>query len=61
MNNNQNQKKIYIRPEDVTTLILQNLPNWNTREKIKENIEKIHQYLKGERIDRLESEFGLNQ
>lgn len=53
-------KKIYVRPEDITTIILQNIDKWNTREKIAKNIQKIHKYLKNERIDKLRSEFGLD-
>ena len=60
-NKNQNKKKVYVRPEDITSIILKNLPEWNTREKIQENIRKIHSYLKNERLDKLQSEFGLNR
>ena len=60
-NENQNKKRVYIRPEDITSIILKNLSEWNTREKIRENIRKIHSYLKNERLDKLQSEFGLNQ
>jgi len=56
-----NEKKVYVRPEDITSIILINLPKWNTREKIQENIDKIHNYLRNERLDKLQSEFGLKQ
>ena len=59
-NGNKN-KKVYVRPEDITSIILENLSEWNTREKIQENIRKIHSYLKNERLDKLQSEFGLNR
>jgi len=59
-NGNKN-KKVYVRPEDITSIILENLSEWNTREKIQENIRKIHSYLKNERLDKLQSEFGLNK
>lgn len=52
-------KKIYIRPEDLCDLILDNLSKWNTRDIIKQNITKIKSYLKKERFDKLRSEFGL--
>ena len=57
---NKKKVNINIRPEDITALILKNLPEWNTREKIKENILKIHNHLKNERIDKLQSDFGIN-
>lgn len=56
-----NKPKVYVRPEDITNIILANLSKWNTREKIQENITKIHCYLRNERMDKLQSEFGLNQ
>lgn len=57
----ENNKKIYVRPEDLCDIILDNLGKWNTRDLIKENITKIKSYLKKERFDKLESEFGLNK
>jgi hypothetical protein len=54
-------KKLYIRPEDICDLILDNLHKWNTRETIKQNISKIKCYLKKERFDKLESEFDLDK
>lgn len=51
-----NQKKMYVRPEDVCDLILANLSDWNTRDKIKDNVFKIKSYFKKERIDKLQIE-----
>ncbi len=50
---------VYIRPEDLCDIILDNLCKWNTKDLIKENVSKIKGYLKKERFDKLESEFGL--
>jgi hypothetical protein len=55
------EKKIYVRPEDLCDIILDNLNKWNTKELVKENVSKIKGYLKKERFDKLELEFGLNQ
>jgi hypothetical protein len=55
------EKKIYVRPEDLCDIILDNLSKWNTKDLIKENVSKIKGYLKKERFDKLESEFGLNK
>jgi hypothetical protein len=55
----ENKKMIYVRPEDLCDLILDNLHRWNTRDIIKEKVSKIKGYLKKERFDKLESEFGL--
>lgn len=57
----ESNKKIYIRPEDLCDIVLGNLDKWNTRDLIKENITKIKSYLKKERFDKLEIEFGLNK
>ncbi len=56
-----NKRMVYVRPEDLCDLILDNLNKWNTKDLIKENITKIKCYLKKERFDKLELEFGLNQ
>lgn len=55
----ENRKMVYIRPEDLCDIILDNLGKWNTKDLIKENVSKIKGYLKKERFDKLESEFGL--
>ena len=52
-------KKVYIRPEDLCDLILDNLDKWNTKILIKQNVSKIKGYLKKERFDKLQTEFGL--
>lgn len=57
----ENNKKIYVRPEDICDLILDNLHKWNTRDAIKQNVSKIKSYLKKERFDKLQSEFGLDK
>jgi hypothetical protein len=57
----ENKKIIYVRPEDLCDLILDNLSQWNTKDLIKENVTKIKSYLKKERFDKLESEFGLDK
>ena len=59
--NNKKNKLMNIRPEDICDLILDNLHKWNTRDLIKQNISKIKSYLKKERFDKLESEFGLDK
>ena len=56
-----NKRMVYVRPEDLCDLILDNLNKWNTKELVKENVSKIKGYLKKERFDKLESEFGLNK
>lgn len=62
MNKNNNvDKKIYIRPEDICELILDKLTTWSSLEKIKENITKILWYLKTEKFEKLEIEFGINE
>lgn len=60
MKKNNGEKKIYIRPEDVCELILDKLSTWKTQEVIKENIAKILWYLKNEKFDKLQTEFGLD-
>lgn len=52
-------KKVFVRPEDVCELILNQLPKWKTRAVIKNNVSRILWYLKEEKFDKLQSEFDL--
>lgn len=58
-NEKENKRKVYIRPEDVCELILDKISTWKTPEVIKDNIAKILWYLKNEKFDKLQSEFGI--
>jgi len=53
------EKKMYIRPEDVVKITQKNLRKWKTLDKIDENLSKILWYLEDERYDRLAQEFNL--
>lgn len=52
-------KKIYVRPEDICELIIDKIPKWKKPDIIKNNVIKILWYLKHEKFDKLQSEFGL--
>lgn len=54
-------KKVYVRPEDICELILTKTENkeWITISQVKTNIIKILSYFKEEKFDKLQNEFGL--
>lgn len=56
---NGNKKKVYIRPEDICELIIDQIDNWKSKDVIKNNVSKILWYLKHEKFDKLQSEFNL--
>jgi len=54
------EKKMYIRPEDTLELILDKIDyNWKTVEEIEENIQRMLGYFKAEKFDKLQNEFGF--
>jgi len=59
MDNNKNQKKVYIRPEDTLELLLKKAKKCNDKEEIEECIAKMLCYFKDEKFDRLSEEFDL--
>lgn len=59
-NDKENVRKVYIRPEDILELILENIEyRWDTIGDIEKNIEKMLGYFKTEKFDKLHNEFGL--
>ena len=58
-NNGNNEKRVYIRPEDVLELLLNKIKIWRTIDEIEENITKMLLYFKDEKFDRLIDEFDL--
>lgn len=54
-----NEKKVYIRPEDVIKLTLKHLRVWKTLDKIEGNLKKMLWYFEDERYDKLSEEFNL--
>jgi len=59
MSKNNNEKKIYIRPEDIIRLTLANLQKWKTKDKIEDNLKKMLWYFEDERYNKLAEEFDL--
>jgi len=58
--NKENEKKIYIRPEDTLELILEKIDGkWKSVEEIEENIQRMLGYFKAEKFDKLQNEFGF--
>jgi len=58
--NNENKKRVYIRPEDIIELILKRInTHWKTIDDIEENLMKMLMYFKNEKYDKLEKEFDL--
>lgn len=57
---NKEEKKMYIRPEDTLELILDKIEGkWKTVEEIENNIERMLEYFKAEKFDKLQDEFGF--
>jgi len=54
-----NDKKVYIRPEDVLELLLDKIKVWKEVDVIEENITKMLCYFKDEKFDRLAEEFDI--
>lgn len=59
MNENKENKRVYIRAEDVIRLTLKNLQKWKTKDKIEDNLKKMLWYFEDERYDKLSEEFNL--
>jgi len=60
MSKENNEKKVYIRPEDVLELILDKIEyKWKTTEEIENNIQAMLGYFKAEKFDKLQNEFGF--
>ena len=60
MSKNNENKKVYIRPEDVIRLTLKNLQKWKTKDIIEDNLKKMLWYFEDERYDKLSEEFNLD-
>lgn len=55
-----NEKKVYIRPEDALEFVYEISDKWKNIEEMKNDLRTIIRYFKDEKFDKLQNEFKIN-
>ena len=59
MSNNNENKKVYIRPEDALEFVYEISDKWKTIEEMKKDLRTMIRYFKDEKFDNLQDKFRV--